>query len=332
MHPETTRLRAHVLFEPDDGDRELLMAELRPGIRVTTGKELPEDGAAVEVLAAGVPTGEQLEACPALRVLLIPYAGVPLKTRELMPRFPEVAVHNLHHNSRTAAEMTMALLLAASKMVLPMDRALREGRWSGRGEENPAVLLTGKTVLILGYGAIGRRVAVACRALGMEAIATRRRIEAVAVENGVTVHPAAAMRDLLPRAHVVVVAVPLTPETEPLLSARELDLLPEGAVLVNVARGPVVSEKALYEALRSGRLHSAGLDVWYRYPGRDGNPEDTPPSEYPFHELDNVVMSPHRGGWLHEVEAYRMRDLAAFLNAAAEGGPLPHPVDLTAGY
>ena len=96
---------------------------------------------------------------------------------------------------------------------------------------------------------------------------------------------------------------------------------------------PIVDEAALYEALRSGALHSAGIDVWYRYPGRDGDPKNTPPAEHPFHELDNVVMSPHRGGWLHEAEALRMRDLAELLNALArEEDPAPGRVDLEAGY
>ena len=117
-----------------------------------------------------------------------------------------------------------------------------------------------------------------------------------------------------------------------MLDARRLALLPEGAVLVNVARGPVISEEALYEALRSGHLHSAGIDVWYRYPTRDGDPKSTPPSDFAFGDLENVVMSPHRGGWLHEVEAHRMRHLAALLAALARGEEPSHRVDVAAGY
>jgi phosphoglycerate dehydrogenase-like enzyme len=128
------------------------------------------------------------------------------------------------------------------------------------------------------------------------------------------------------------VCVPLTDETRGSIGERELRLLPEGAVLVNVARGPVVDEDALYEALADGHLHSAGLDVWYRYPGKDGDPENTRPSNRPFEELPNVVMSPHRGGWLHGIEAHRMRDLAALLNALANGTEAPGRVDPAAGY
>jgi phosphoglycerate dehydrogenase-like enzyme len=295
-------LAVHILHEPEPSDLGVLRSELDPGISFTVGPDLP-DPAAFEVLVAGRPTREQLEASPALRMLVIPYAGVPKETAVLLADYPDVVAHNLHHNSPASTEMAIGLLLAACKMILPMDAALREGRWSGRGQDNPAVLLTGKTALVLGYGSIGRKVSRVLRAFGMEVLAVRRTTGDAEDEDGVSVHPQEALPDLLPRATVLAVCVPLTLETKGMIGRDELALLPEGAVLVNVARGPVVDEEALYEALRSGRLHSAGIDVWYVYPGRAGDPNDTKPSRFPFEELPNVVMSPHRGGWLHEVEA-----------------------------
>jgi phosphoglycerate dehydrogenase-like enzyme len=103
-------------------------------------------------------------------------------------------------------------------------------------------------------------------------------------------------------------------------------------VLVNVGRGPIVDEAALYAALRDGTLYAAGLDVWYNYPADEAARAHTPPSDYPFHELDNVVMSPHRAGSSVETEALRMVHLARLLNAAARGEPMPNRVDLEAGY
>jgi phosphoglycerate dehydrogenase-like enzyme len=326
--PETL---VHLLATPDAADLDLLESILDPAIRVTVGSELP-DPPAFEVLVAGRPSRDQLAASRVLGWLVVPYAGIPPETSKLLADFPRIRVHNLHHNSPAAAEMAIGLLLAAAKMLIPMDTALRKGRWSGRGRDNPSVLLAGKTALVVGYGSIGRRVASACRALGMEVVATRRRGDGARREDGAEVRPAAELPALLPRATALIVTVPLTAETRGLIGDRELSLLPRGAVLVNVSRGPVVDERALYDALATGRLHSAGIDVWYRYPGRDGDPDDTPPSTLPFHELPNVVMSPHRGGWLHEVEAHRMRHLAAVLNAIARGEEPPHAVDLAAGY
>jgi phosphoglycerate dehydrogenase-like enzyme len=126
--------------------------------------------------------------------------------------------------------------------------------------------------------------------------------------------------------------LPHTPETDGLIGRLELDLLPEKAVLVNVARGPIVDEPALFAALQSGRLHSAGLDVWYNYPSDETSRSHTPPANYPYHALDNVVMSPHRAGSTADSNTLRMRHLAALLNTAATEETLPNRVDVAAGY
>jgi phosphoglycerate dehydrogenase-like enzyme len=160
-------------------------------------------------------------------------------------------------------------------------------------------------------------------------------------EDDVETHPPEALHALLPTAEALIIALPHTPETDGLIGAEELALLPPRAVLVNVARGPIVEQQALYEALRDGRLHAAGLDVWYNYPsGKDAGygagdaRAHTPPADYPFHELDNVVMSPHRAGGLHTdaTERDRMEHLARLLNAAARGETMPNRVDLGLGY
>ena len=195
------------------------------------------------------------------------------------------------------------------------------------------MILAGKTALLLGLGAIGSRVASVCHALGMEVHAVRRRTDRPHPPH-VEVHPSGALSDLLPCADALLVCLPLTPDTRGLIGAREFELLRPSAILVNVARGAIVDEAALYHALAGGRLAAAGIDVWYRYPPTPEERANTAPSGYPFHELDNVVMSPHRGGAFRteELEERRMRDLATSLNAAARGESIPHLVDLAAGY
>jgi phosphoglycerate dehydrogenase-like enzyme len=150
----------------------------------------------------------------------------------------------------------------------------------------------------------------------------------------VDVHPLSDLDALLSTTDVLAVTLPLTPKTEGFIGSREIGLLPDSAIVVNVARGAIIDERALFDALQGRRLAAAGLDVWYRYPTTEDERASLHPSEYPFHELDNVVMSPHRGGAfrLEELEARRMRDLAVTLNAIASGGPVPHRVDLEAGY
>jgi phosphoglycerate dehydrogenase-like enzyme len=323
-------LAVHLLHERDSASLAHLRARLQPGVALTAGREFPRP-AVFEILVAGRPGREHITVNPELQALIIPFAGLPSETRALMLEFPHIAVHNLHHNAVATAEMAVALMLAAAKFIVPVDRALRRHDWRPRYRPNPAVLLEGKTALILGYGAVGRHVARLCRGLGMEVIATRRRAPD---EGSGGVYPPEALTRLLPRADVLIVTLPLTAETDGLIGSAELTLLPPRAVLVNVGRGPIVDEDALYQALHEGRLHAAGLDVWYNYPDDKASRRSTPPAAYPFHGLDNVVMSPHRAGTggSEMVELQRMADLAELLNAAASGEEMPNRVDVEAGY
>ncbi len=271
-----------------------------------------------EVLIQGVPTRTDLQAHPDLRAVVIPYAGVPSRTRELLREFPQVALYNLHHNAASTAETAMALFLAAQKRVVPIDRALRQHDWSPRYNSDRPGGCDNQTTVVLGFGSIGRRIGRACEGLGMSVIGLRR---------STPVPP----RDALPQASALFVCVPWTEETEGLIGVEELRLLPDGAVVVNVARGPVIDEAALYTELKSGRL-AAGLDVWWNYPKNDEDRKHTQPANHPFHELDNVVMSPHRAGHTAETEHLRQTHLIQVLAALAQNQTPPNRVDLDRGY
>jgi phosphoglycerate dehydrogenase-like enzyme len=264
---------------------------------------------------------------------MIPFTGVPESARELLIGFPGIAVHNCGFPAAPTAEMAMTLLLAAAKFIVPIDRAFRAHDWTPRHQPNPALLLEGRTALLLGYGRIGQRVARVCHALGMRVLAIRRRPEAsTPAHPPVEVQPLESLHALLPAADALVIALPLTPDTRGLIGAAELALLPPQAVLVNVGRGPIVDEAALYHALHSRKIAAAGLDVWYNYPADESSRSHTPPSRFPFHELDNVVMSPHRAGGSSLGEEPFVIELAAQLNAAARGEALANRVDVRAGY
>jgi phosphoglycerate dehydrogenase-like enzyme len=324
-------LKVHLLHPPAEEALALLEAGLDETVVLSCGPERPEP-ATYEVLVAGRPAAEDLAASPALHTLIIPWSGLPVQTRELLQDFPSIAVHNLHHNAAPVAELAVALLLSAAKFLIPFDRALRQGDWTPRYRPTPAALLEGKTALVLGYGAIGRRVARVCQALAMEVVATRRSLVEPVREEGVAIYPAGALLELLPRADVLFITLPLTPATEGLIGAVELSALPAEAVLVNVGRGAVVDQEALFRALNSGRLRAAGLDVWYNYPPDETSRTETPPADYPFHELENVVLSPHRGGSTDETARLRMTHLAHMLNRAARSEALPNRVDVDTGY
>lgn len=300
-----------------------LRAQLDPGIQFTFGPEVPPD---CEILIAGRMEHSHLAASARLQTVIIPFAGMPDPTRKLLKEFPNLRVHNLHHNAAVTAEMTLALLLAAAKFLLPVDRQFRQHDWTSH-YQSTSITLEGKTALILGYGHIGRRVGRACEALGMKIVGVRRH-PAPADQT----FPPADLPRLLPQAQVLLITLPHTDETHQLIGEKELSWMPPGSLLVNVGRGPIVDETALYRALKERHLAGAGLDVWWRYPSQTDERTQTPPSAYPFHELDNVVMSPHRAGDSIETESQRMAYIAGLLNAAARGEPLPNEISITDGY
>ena len=190
-------------------------------------------------------------------------------------------------------------------------------------------MLAGKRALILGYGKIGTRIGKALEAMDVEVAFIRR---APQEDDDPGIHSPAELDQLLPGTDFLILALPLTAQTEGWIGEKELRLLPSSAVLVNVARGKVIDEVALFKALSEKWIFGAGLDVWFNYPGSREERGSTPPGEYPWGDLDNLVLSPHRGGLVRETEDLRMSALAELLNQAARGLPLSNRVDPDLGY
>lgn len=186
------------------------------------------------------------------------------------------------------ADMAWALLLAVARRLIPADRFARSPEYAQRGPLGPTEFLgtdlTGRTLLIVGAGRIGRAVALRSIGWGMRVLYVAR-----SRHWDFELAPLAARRvtleEGLREADVVSVHTPLTPETRHLIDARAIGLMKPTAILINTARGPVVDEAALVDALREGRLYGAGLDVFERepvvHPGLIG--------------LENVVLTPHIG-------------------------------------
>lgn len=287
---------------PDDAV-ERLRDRLGAAWTVTQGDRLPERA---EVLVAGQPKPETLD-LPGLRAVVVPFAGIPQETAAALRDRPRLQLYNLHFNADSTAEMAVALLLAAARRITLGDRWLREGRWLGRQDGSHGVNLSGKVATVYGYGAVGRQVGHVLKALGMRVLGIRRSSGAAEED----VWGAGRLREALALSHALVVTAPLTDETRGSIGSEELALLREPRLVVNVGRGPIIEEDALYEACRTGMIAGAGLDVWYRYPRSGDGP--TWPSDLPFHELDNVVLSPHRAGDGDRTEEQRIEALAELL-------------------
>lgn len=306
---------------------------------------------ACDILIEGRPKEEQLNRVRQGGAVIVPFAGVPPATAELLKTRKNLTLHNLHHNAPETAETAIALLLAASRRIVTADQALRKGNWTPRYTPEECVRLEGMKAVVLGMGSIGTRVAIVLDALGVNVVGIRRHLKNAAEEAlralvegpGIETVSFEHFEEVLQSANILMITLPQTKETENLITQRHLEALKKPSILVNVARAQIVNEKDLYEALKEKILHAAGCDVWYRYPkhpegivpGYFEMPEEakhTFPSEYPFHELDNLVMSPHRGGASAYAERARVEHLAMLIRARATTGEMPNRVDLDAGY
>lgn len=190
-------------------------------------------------------------------------------------------------------------------------------------EEYRSTELCSRTLAIIGYGAIGQRVATLARAFEMKVIATRRTATERAFVDGVEIHPADQLREVLARADVVVVCLPLTGETEGLIGEEELRAMKPSAYLVSVGRGSVIEEGALLRALREGWIAGAGIDVFAQRPL---------PPDSPFFDLPNVIMTPHMSGIS---DGYESRSAGLFrenLRRYLAGEELVNVVDKEKGY
>ncbi len=223
-------------------------------------------------------------------------AGVPLA---LMPLNVETGV----------AEHAILLILAVYKQLLRMDAAVRAGRWPNWALRASCFELAGKTLGLIGFGRVGRAVARRARAFDASIVYHDLIRAPRDVEEAVGAVPL-TLDALLDRADIVSVHVPLTTETRGLIGARELRLLQPHAVLINTARGPVIDETALIEALATGRIAGAGLDVLEREPPDPGNP---------LLRLENVVLTPHIGTGTRDAFAAKMRGSAANIRRVASG-------------
>jgi glyoxylate reductase len=260
---------------------------------------------------------EVFDAAPRLRIVSNYAVGVnnidisaATRRRILVTNTPNVL-------TETTADFTWALILAVCRRLGEGERLVRAGEWTGW---SPMQLLGsdvhGKTLGIIGFGRIGQAVARRAAGFGMPVQYYSRQPADPAVERLLNAR-AVALDELLREADIVSIHVPLTAETQHLIDAERLGLMKPSAFLVNTARGPIVDEAALVQALRNGVIAGAGLDVFEREPELEDGLVDLP----------NSVLAPHLGSASVEART-AMADLAAEnLISALAGRRPPHPVN-----
>ena len=214
-------------------------------------------------------------------------------------------------NSPSVAEQALFMMLTLAKRAVEMHALVRDGAWASRLGLLPYDLF-GKTVLIVGFGRIGTRTAKRCLAMEMNVLVYDPYKPAAEIK-AAGCEPVADLDAALPRADFVSLHCPKTPETVGMFNATRLKRLKPTAYLINTARGGIVEEKALYDALVSGRLAGAGLDVFEQEP---------PPSGHSLLELPNVIMAPHVAGVTREAVDRMSEQTARNILSALDGEPI----------
>ena len=282
-----------------------------------------------DVLLGPYVTETILTAAKKLRLIQVPWTGMDTFNFEAV-RNTDVPVCNTHSNADSVAEMCLAIVLDLVKKISYHDRKMRAGSWNR--DQKPldlkAGMLNAKKAVILGYGNIGSRIGRLLAAFGTRIAAVDSRAAASDIVSEVFANE--EMKTALADADIVVSTLPLTDATRGLLGAELIGSMKNGAILVNMSRAAVVDEDALWDALSEGRIAGFGSDVWWTTPKR-GESQSWPSAKHAFTELDNVVLSPHRAGFV-ENSFPHLDGAVRNLIALEKGEPLADIVDKKAGF
>jgi phosphoglycerate dehydrogenase-like enzyme len=301
--------------------RKRFEAAMPAGAEMIWGADALRDA---EVYVGSRFTAEMAEKAEKLR--LIHVAGAGTDKVDFAALAPDVLVANTFHHERSIAEYVVAAAVMLRREFLAQDRQLRSGVWATSVYDGAIAQLDtlgSARVGFVGFGHIGRCAWNLFRAFGCRgsAVTGSGRV----AECGLQWAGATTELDrLLTDCDVAVVSAPLNERTEGMIGAAQLRALGEDGVLINVGRGPLVQERALYDALAGGVIRAAAIDVWYRYPSGEGA---SAPSDLPFAELSNLLMTPHSSGVTRDTFAGRADDIAANIGRLQRGEPLENVVN-----
>ena len=260
-------------------------------------------------------TGELLQRCPKLLCVSTSGAGYDTVDVEACSKAGVIVVNQAGINAPAVAEHTLGLMLALSKRIAETDRRLRRERGFAR-EDLMGREISGKTLGIIGVGHVGTRVAQLAQAFGMTVLGYDPYIaaEEIARRGARSV----MFEELLARSDIVSIHCPRTGETMRMIDVRALALMKKGALFVTTARGGIHDEAALFDALKSGHLAGAGVDVWETEP---------PPLQHPLLTLDNVIATYHTAGVTVEARQAVAAEGAEQVVGLLKGGRPPRLVN-----
>jgi phosphoglycerate dehydrogenase-like enzyme len=281
-------------------------------------------------------TPEFLDAAKQLKLWIFPGVGV----QRLVPLFLDMpadrrpALCNCHGNTYATAQHAVALLLALANRVVPHHNWLAGGQWRKGDADAMSTTLRKRQVGLLGYGKVNEKVHRFLSGFDVQFNVLRRNPGKSAIELPVAAeYGPDRLGEFMQASDILLTALPETPHTRGLVGADELAALGPDGLVVNVGRGPVIDEAALYHALRDGVIAGAAIDVWYDYrpePDEAGRKYPWSPDN-PFHELPIMVLSPHRAA-SPIFAPERWEEVVDLIRRSLEGRELINVIDLEAGY
>jgi phosphoglycerate dehydrogenase-like enzyme len=298
-----------------------------------TAEDMLEKGSDAVAVASGRVPSEYIKQAKSLKMIQAFGAGVDKIDHEAVLARGDLIVCNNHVNADEVAEYAIMLLLAVTKHIIPSHEKLREGDWSlGWGSDRPNIEIRKKQLLIVGLGNVGRAIAKRLQSFDVEITAVTRTGES---DSEHLVHKLASVdqiEDIVRQADFVILSLPLTDESEGLVDEEFLSWMKPASILVNVSRGPIIKESALYHALQDNKIAGAALDVWWEYPKEWGGTGKLPSEEYAFHKMKNVVLSPHRAGYSEHIHEEQLRFVGENILRFIRGEEPKNQVDPERGY
>ena len=299
--------------------------ELPPGLESVVVAD-PQDLAGSPDAAAGadilVSNQWRADFPPAPRLRLVQSVATGIDLIDLAALPAGATVCNAFGHETAIAEFIVMAMLALHHRFFEIAGEFREkGSWRSSWVESgvPHGEVRGSTLGIVGYGRVGREVARRAAPFGVRVLAANRTPRDA--EPGVErIYPLADLDLMLPLCDTVALCTALGPETTGLIDARRLSLMKPGAFLINISRGQVIDEDAAYAALRDRKIGGAALDVWWQYP--DAADPNRRGSRHPFHELPNVIVTPHNSGWTGGMVRRRWDEIADNINRFTQGQAL----------
>ncbi|MHA2081493.1 MAG: NAD(P)-dependent oxidoreductase, partial [Candidatus Thorarchaeota archaeon] len=282
------------------------------------------------------PSREFLDSAENLRLFINPGVGVQhhLEPFRQLVKKRDVVLVNGHGNTYFTAQHAAALLLALMNKVVPHHNWMVEGLWRRGDSHGKSKPLRYRNIGLLGYGAVNQKVHKFLSGFNVNFFICRNSWEGKAEDfpTPVKKYEHSQMSEFLKKVDTLIVAVPQTPDTLGLIGQKELELLGSDGLVVSIARGPVIDENALFKVLSEKKIAGAAIDVWYEYSPKSDDDNRKFPFNKPFHELDNVVLSPHRGASpMDDLE--RWNEVIENITRFAQGrSDFLNIVDLERGY